>query len=218
MSCNCKIYNSEIEWLSARDEGIGGSDASAIIGLNPYKTNQDLYLEKTGQRTAPDISSGKAVKYGKEAEKYLRALFILDYPQFVVEHSDYAIYSNNKYPFLLASLDGVLFEKETGRMGVLEIKTTSILQSMQKEKWNNRIPDNYFIQVLHYLIVTGFDFAVLKAQLKYEYDGELYLNTKHYRIEREDVLADLEFLLNKEIEFWQYVEAGKMPPLVLPQI
>lgn len=210
-------YESEIDWLKGRDSGIGGSDASAIIGLNPYKNNQELYLEKTGRKSRPDISNETAVKYGKEAEKPLRELFALDFTQYEVEHQDFAIFQSIEYPFLLASLDGVLTEIETGREGILEIKTTSILQSMQKEKWNNRVPDNYYIQVLHYLLVTGFDFAILKAQLKYDYQG-IYLNTKHYFIERKDVESDLKYLLEKEIEFWQYKMRDEMPPLVLPNI
>lgn len=43
------------QWLDAR-HGIGGSDASAVIGKNPYKTNQELWMEKTGRAVAPDIS------------------------------------------------------------------------------------------------------------------------------------------------------------------
>ena len=52
-----------------------------------------------------------------------------------------------------ASLDGELVDQD-GRKGILEIKTTNILQSMQYEKWKDRIPDNYYIQVLHYLLLA----------------------------------------------------------------
>ena len=54
-------------------------------GLNPYKTNIGLYLEKTGQRTAPDISDKNYVKYGHDAEPLLRSLFALDHPEYKVE-------------------------------------------------------------------------------------------------------------------------------------
>ena len=54
-------FDSFDSWLNAR-HGIGGSDASAVLGLNPYKTNIELYLEKTGQRMAPDISDKDYVK------------------------------------------------------------------------------------------------------------------------------------------------------------
>ena len=48
---------------------------------------------------------------------------------------------------------------------------------MHREKWNDRIPDNYYIQCLHYLLATGWDFAILKAQLKTVYSDEVRLNT-----------------------------------------
>ena len=211
-----KILASREEWLKHRSR-IGGSDASAIVGLNPYKTNTELYLEKTGQKESPDISHKPYVQYGTKAEEHLRELFRLDFPQYQVQYFDNNMFLNNKYPFAHASLDGELID-EDGRRGILEIKTTNILQSMQKEKWRDRIPDNYFIQVLHYLMVTEFDFVVLKAQLKSEFGGQIYLQTKHYFIERSEVLGDIEYLAEEEAKFWKCVEAKKMPDLILPDI
>lgn len=211
-----KILASREEWLKHRSR-IGGSDASAIVGLNPYKTNTDLYLEKTGQKESPDISDKPYVLYGTKAEEHLRELFRLDFPQYQVQYFDNNMYLNSKYPFAHASLDGELTD-EDGRRGILEIKTTNILQSMQKEKWRDRIPDNYFIQILHYLMVTEFDFVVLKAQLKSEFGGQIYLQTKHYFIERSEVLGDIEYLAEEERKFWQCVQARKKPDLILPDI
>lgn len=211
-----KILASREEWLKHRSR-IGGSDASAIVGLNPYKTNTDLYLEKTGQKESLDISHKPYVEYGTKAEEHLRELFRLDFPQYQVQYFDNNMYLNSKYPFAHASLDGELAD-EDGRRGILEIKTTNILQSMQKEKWRDRIPDNYFIQVLHYLMVTEFDFVVLKAQLKSEFGGQIYLQTKHYFIERSEVVGDIEYLAEEEAKFWKCVEAKKMPNLILPDI
>lgn len=211
-----KILASREEWLKHRSR-IGGSDAAAIVGLNPYKTNTELYLEKTGQKESPDISHKPYVEYGTKAEEHLRELFRLDFPQYQVQYFDNNMYLNSKYPFAHASLDGELTD-EDGRRGILEIKTTNILQSMQKEKWRDRIPDNYFIQVLHYLMVTEFDFVVLKAQLKSEFGGQIYLQTKHYFIERSEVLGDIEYLAEEEAKFWKCVEARRMPNLILPDI
>lgn len=211
-----KILASREEWLKHRNR-IGGSDASAIVGLNPYKTNTELYLEKTGQKESEDISHKPYVQYGTKAEAHLRELFRLDFPQYKVQYFDNNMYLNSKYPFAHASLDGELTD-EDGRRGILEIKTTNILQSMQKEKWKDRIPDNYFIQVLHYLMVTEFDFVVLKAQLKSEFGGQIYLQTKHYFIERSEVLGDIEYLAEEERKFWQCVQARKKPDLILPDI
>ena len=198
------------EWLQARAGRIGGSDASAILGMNPYRTNIELWQIKTGQLVPEDISDKPYVKYGTEAEQYLRELFKLDFPEYQVCYEENNMFLNGKYPFGHASLDGWL--------GVWECKTTNILQSMQKEKWDHRIPDNYYIQILHYLLITEFDFAILKAQLKSEFGGEIYIQTKHYKIERSEVQADIDLLESSERKFWKQVQERKRPDLILPNI
>ena len=211
------ILGSREEWLQARKNHIGGSDASACVGLNPYKTNTELWEEKSCLRQPEDISDKDFVIYGTRAEEYLRALFCLDFPQYQVLYDENNMFLNSSYPWMHASLDGELVD-EDGRYGILEIKTTNILQSMQKEKWRDRIPDNYFCQVLHYLAVTGYEFAVLKAQLKSEWGGELRILTKHYFIERKDVEEDIRYLIEAEKRFWNCVESGRRPDLILPAI
>lgn len=218
MAVTMTVLKNREEWLQNRFKGIGGSEASAIVGMNPYMTNIDLWNIKTGQVIPEDISDKPYVLYGTKAEEHLRALFTLDFPHYEVEYVDNNSYFNDKYPFALASLDGVLIEKETGRKGILEIKTTNILQSMQKEKWKDRLPDNYFVQVLHYLMVTEYEFVVLVAQLKSEFNGEIYKQTKHYKIERADVEDDIQYLANEEKKFWKLVQEKKKPNLLLPNI
>ena len=217
MAVEMKVMGSREKWLQGRKSFIGGSDAAAILGLNPYKTNVDLWLEKTGQIKPADISDKPYVQYGNNAERSLRELFRLDHPQYTVKYVEHNLWVNDEYPWAHASLDGWMNDQD-GRQGVLEIKTTNILQSMQKEKWNERIPDNYYIQVLHYLMVTRFDFAVLKAQLKTEFNGDVYLQTKHYRIERAEVENDIRILAEAEQKFAEHVKSGIRPALVLPPI
>lgn len=210
-------FQSREEWMKARAGRIGGSDASAVVGLNPYKDNVTLWMEKTGQAAAEDISEKPYVKYGTVAEDHLRELFKLDFPEYQVLYEPDNMWLNDRFPWAHASLDGWLVDQD-GRNGILEIKTTNILQSMQKEKWNQRIPDNYYIQLLHYLMVTEFDFAVLKASLKTVFDGVPYIQTRHYFIERSDVQEDIEYLAQKESEFYEFIKNGKQPPLILPSI
>lgn len=190
------------------------------MGVCPWKTNEELWEEKVGLRKPDDVSENPLVKYGTIAEKYLRCLFALDYPQYVVHHSPYAFLTNDEYPFAHASLDAELLEKETRRMGFLEIKTATISSKAQKMKWEgNHIPDNYYAQILLYFLVTEAEFAFLKAQLKYEVDGEEpFLHTKHYRIERKDVLEDIDFLANKCEEFAKCVATKTRPSVILPSI
>lgn len=214
MAVKMIVLKSHEDWLEARRDHIGGSDASAIIGKNPYMSNIDLWRIKTGRQQAEDISDKDYVKYGTEAESHLRALFGMDYPQYKVEYVPNNMWLNDKYPFAHASLDGWLTDPE-GRKGIFECKTTNILQSIQKEKWDHRIPDNYYCQLLWYFAVTAFDFAVLKAQLKYDYGGDVFLNTKHYTIERREVAEDIEYLMSRAAAFYQHIKDGTEPPLIL---
>lgn len=204
-------------WLDARKNHIGGSDAAACVGRNPYKDNVQLWEEKIGLVLPEDISDRDYVRYGTEAEKYLRALFALDHPEYQVFYDENNMFLNPKYPWMHASLDGELIDQR-GRHGILEIKTTNILQSAQKKKWDNRIPDNYYCQVLHYLAVTEYDFVVLKAQMKSEWDGELRIEVRHYFIEREEVEEDIRELVDAEKKLWDCVESGRRPDLILPVI
>ena len=205
------------DWLKHRTK-IGGSDASAILGKNPYKTNVELWKDKAFHLMPEDISDKPYVKYGTEAEKYLRELFKMDDPQYEMFYEENNMWTNDAYPFAHASLDGWL-KDEAGRMGVWECKTTNILQSRQKEKWDHRLPENYYIQILHYLMVTEIEFVELKAQLKSVFsDGTVYLQTRHYHIERSDVEADIEYLADEERKFWTCVEDMKAPHVKLPEI
>jgi len=205
------------EWLKSR-KVIGGSDAAALVGLNPYKTNIDLWREKTGRKEAPDISKEPFVKFGHDAEPHLRELFALDFPQYEVRYVENNMFLNDKYPFAHASLDGWLRERDTGRKGILEIKTTNILQSMQKEKWNDRIPDNYYCQVLWYLMVTEVDFAILKARLRSEWKGETRITVKHYVIERSEVQEDINELEAAGWKMWKAIQEDREPNLILPAL
>ena len=179
-------------WLKSRTLGIGGSDAAAILGLNPYKSNVELFEEKTGKRMPEDISD----KPLYHENRILRS----------VEH-----------PFMQASLDGELTDQE-GRKGILEIKTTNIMNSAQWGKWDGRIPDNYYIQVLHYLLVTGYQFAVLRAHIRSDWEGDRRTAVRHYFIERSDVEEDLAMLLQEEKKFWQQVTHNIRPGRILPEI
>lgn len=219
------------EWLKLRNKGIGGSDASAIVGANPYKSNVELWLEKTGRKQPEDISNKDYVQYGIKAEDYLRNLFALDFPEFEVIYKPFDMHYHKKYPFLFGSLDGRLEHIETGLKGIYEGKTTNILSSQHKEKWaDDNIPQNYYVQILHYMLVTGFDFAVINAQLKYIYPTnstkitdfvlpDIQVKAIRKIFWRKDCLEDMNYLLEQELKFWQeYVLKDIEPPLVLPQI
>lgn len=206
------------EWLKNRAVGIGGSDSSAILGISPFKSNIDLWLEKTGQKEPEDISDDAKVKYGHDAEDSIRNLFMLDHPEYELFHDEYMILRSNKYPFLQASLDGELTEIETGKRGILEIKTTEIMNKQMLDEWKNGIPNHYYTQCLHYLIVTGYEFVWLRAKLKFVWDSN-YQEIRDYYFTRSEVIEDMKYLFEKEEKFWnENVMKGVRPGLILPAI
>lgn len=214
-----EIITNEKQWLQARLSGIGASESSAILGLNPYLSNVDLWEIKTGRKKAPDISSDAHVAYGHAAEGPLRDLFALDYPQYEVTYGGaFDLVRNEKYPFIFATLDGRLKERATGRLGVLEVKTTEILKSMTYEKWNGQLPQNYFCQVLWQLLATGWEYVEVTAQLKRIYGDEVRTETRRYHIERSEKQDSMDYLLEEAVKFWGYVQRDEKPPRVLPNI
>lgn len=210
------IFSGRGEWLRNR-KGIGGSDAASIVNMNPYKDNQTLWREKAGLQEPEDISGKPYVKYGHDAEPLLRNLFALNYPQYTVDYFNDNLIRNDKYPWAHASLDGELTDQD-GNKGILEVKTATINSPLQADKWKDKIPDNYYIQCLHYLMVTGYEFVRLTALLRYEAGERLLCEIRDYDFERNEVLEDIEYLKREEKRFWDSLQKGKQPGLMLPEI
>ena len=208
----------EKQWLEARRKGIGGSDAACILGLNPWKTNVQLWEEKTGFSEPEDISDKPAVIYGKQAEAPIRSLFLLDHPEYSSTYDQYGLIANDpQRPWLFATLDGELFDWQKNP-GVLEVKTTEIKRSQDWAKWDNRVPNNYYIQILHQLLATGYGFAWLVAQIKWHKGDMMQKTIREYHFERADLLDDLQYLRDAEDKFWWHVENKVRPALILPEI
>lgn len=205
------------EWLKIRRRGIGGSDAGTAVGMNRYKSNVQLWREKVGVEIPADLSDKPAVIFGKQAEKNLRELYRLEHSENTVKYSEFGMYFSDRLPFMFATLDGEIISSD-GRHGVLEIKTTTIQNSLQWDEWDNRVPDSYYIQILHQLSCTGFDFAVIMVYIRYERQGEKRSQIRYYHIDRQQVQTDIEWLEEKEKIFWQYVAENRTPPLILPEI
>ena len=208
-------YKSRKEWLKARQKFIGGSDVACILGMNPWKTNVQLYREKKGLAEPSDLSDNELVIYGTKAEKYIRSLFALDHPELKVEYVPNNSWINDEYPFAAASLDGST-EDKNGRKGILEIKTSTITTSQQANKWKDQIPDNYFCQVLFYLGVTCWDYVDLRANLKYVYpERDTYTITRDYHLERSDYEQDIATVMEAAEDFHQALKKGEEPPVRL---
>lgn len=213
------IPQTHAEWLQERRNGLGASDSGIILGVNPWKTNVDLWSEKTGLHEAEDISDKPQVKYGHDAEPHIRALFALDHQELKVTYeSPYKIIRSDTFPFIFCTPDGEITTPD-GRKGGLEIKTTEIMNARQWAEWKGRIPDTYYCQVCHQMLAAHWEFVYLVAQIKWTTkEGEMRKDTREYLINRDECIDDILFLQDQLINFWKCVEEKTEPPLKLPAI
>lgn len=204
-------YADRTDWLNGRKKTLGASETASAIGLG-FMTPSELWRNKMGRGSGEDeLAHNDRVIYGSAAEAHLRALFELQYKdKYEVEYHPYRVYESEEAPFMSCTLDGELTEKETQRLGVWECKTAWCLSRRDFDEWERRIPQKYYVQVLSQLFVTKRDFAVLTAQL-IKTDGNSEI--RHYTIEREEVVADMEYVVAEAKRFWHYIEEGKEPPL-----
>ena len=196
-----KSFRTRKEWLNERKGTIGGSDAASVIDRNPYRSREE-YIK--GLKEEVIVKDNDAMAYGRDAEDIIRQLFDLDNKKkfniFHMPNTTFISKVNSKMSF---SPDGILIENKTKRFGIWECKTTLAKNKNDLDLWDSQIPNQYYIQILHGLLVTGFDFVVLTAKIKvYQKETKSYYSIiKDYKIERSDVLEDIEFLKNEEIKF-----------------
>ena len=206
-------YESHELWLDGRKHSIGGSDASTFIGMNPYKTNNTLWKEKKGLIKPKEVK-GDAVDHGNYLEPVLRAWFEASYFDYEVQYLKDCILQSKTNEWQQYSPDGLLLHHKKGR-GIFEAKTTLIKNMNMYDQWkDNKMPQHYYIQVLHGLLVTGFDFVYVVAELRFAWKR----NTEIVEIEftREEVLEDLEWLMEKEkFNYEEFYLKNQEPPTIL---
>ena len=182
------------EWLDWRKKGIGGSDASVICGVNRWKSPVELWMEKTNQ--LPYQESGEAAYWGNQLESLVKSEFTKRTNIRVTPV--YSLLQSKDYPFMLANLDGTCEHPIYGTC-VFEAKTSS---AYRESEWVDNIPDEYVLQVQHYLAVTGYPGAYIAVLI----GG----NTFRWRfIERDDELIAM--LIQLEGEFWDFVQQNTPP-------
>lgn len=200
---------SRTEWLAQRRKGLGGSDAAAALGISPWVSPLALYLDKTGQ--LPDQEETEALRIGRDLEEYVAKRF--------QEASGYRVRKCNfllkdpEHPFLHANIDREISGMDAG----LECKTASAFKS--KMYRGGAFPDNYYLQCVHYLSVTGMARWFL-AVLVMGVEFKVFLLTTQAEDEKPDFCESMVYvppeeiaaLRAGEIAFWQeHVEKG-LPP------
>jgi len=136
---------SSTEWLRLRKSGIGGSDAGAICGVNPYSNAMKVFQDKTSEKVEEQDS--EAVRIGHDLEEYVAQRFT-EATGLKVRKSNF-MYRSVEHPFMIADVDRLVVGKDAG----LECKTTSAYNA---DKWSDGdIPLHYVLQCYHYMTVTG---------------------------------------------------------------
>lgn len=187
---------SKEEWLSYRRLGIGGSDSSVILGINPYRSILRLWEEKTG-RLEIDGFETQYQYFGHIMEDLVKKEFERN-TGLKVRRSNF-ILQREAHSFMIANLDGIVKDEE-GRRCVFEAKTAS---EFKKKEWEKGVPEEYMAQLQHYLAVTGFQKAYIAAIV----GGNSFF---HHVVERDDDYIN--DLIEKESAFWACVLDG-IPPL-----
>lgn len=207
-------YKDREEWLAGRSKSIGASEVAIILGQASYKSPLDLWKEKTERKTPDDISEDERVSYGTEAEEHLRALFALKHRRdYKVEYKPFLVYHHGEKPYMTCTLDGELVRLSDGKRGVWECKTALIQYNRDMEVWEGKnIPQKYYIQLLTQLAVTGYDFAVLNAELRFP---DNTAEIREYTIEADEVRADMAYVEEEVTKFWRYIESDRQPPVVI---
>lgn len=171
------------EWLKHRQAGIGGSDASCIAGLNPWKSAIQLYMDKKEEN--PQEQKSLRMELGNRLEGLVAELFT-EATGLKVRNVN-GILKNDKYPYALANIDRAI----VGEKAFLECKTTN---SYALKEWEEGVPAHYEIQCLHYMAITGATHCYIAA---------LIGNSDFiwHKIERDEETID--YLMQIEKDFWE---------------
>lgn len=187
-----------LAWLKARQAGIGGSDVSAIMGLNKWKSPIDVWVDKT--TSVKDEEPSEAAYWGIVLEDVVAGEFVQRTGLRVRRCNQ--LLQHSEYPYMIANIDREIVGRPNGQRVGLECKTAS---EYRKDEWSDdEIPAEYILQCQHYMAVTGYEawwIVVLIGGNKFVYK----------RIERDEEI--IQMLIEQEGIFWhQYVESKVMPP------
>ena len=190
------------DWLEVRKTGIGSSDAAAAVGLNPYKSALELWLEKTGKDgnlpAIDPMDDSHPTFWGSLLEPTVAAVYTKRTGNRVRKVNAVLQHPDQSLSFMLANIDRLV----TGdpQVSILECKTAGMNGA---RLWKEGVPEYVQLQVQHQLAVTGkqaADVAVLVC------GQELQI----HRVHRDAKL--IETLIELEQRFWAYVTSNTPPP------
>ena len=192
------------QWLEVRQGGIGSSDAAAAVGLNPYKSPLQLWLEKTRRDAAVPNTDPRDDPQHESSPLYWGILLEPIVAAHYTRRTGHrvrrinAVLQHPDYPWMRANIDREVMG--TPDVQLLECKTAGLQGSWL---WRDGVPEYVQLQVQHQLAVTGKQAADVAVLLGGQ---ELQI----YRIDRDEAL--IEHLIRLEQTFWGYVERDQPPP------
>lgn len=164
--------NSLEEWLVQRKAGLGGSDIGAILGLSPYRTPVDVWMDKTGRSAGQDETL--QMRFGTYAEEFVAREYSAKTGRAVqrfttmLHHPSAPILGNVDR---LVIPEGAKVASHKGEIRTdrgLECKTASAFASFNSDEWGeegtDQVPASYLVQCATYMALTGcayWDLAVL---------------------------------------------------------
>ena len=189
------------QWVEARKNGIGGSDVASIMGLNKYSSPLNVWLVKTGREESPDLSDNQAVEWGNRLEDVVADKFADEHPELQVRRRNATMVSI-KRPWAFANIDRWVTDGK-GNVGILEVKTVGMRRAAD---WDNGVPLYYLTQVMHYMSVTGYQYAWVAVLI----GGQEF---REYYIERDE--QDIQAINDAVDTFWRdFVETDTAPALI----
>lgn len=189
------------QWVEARKNGIGGSDVASIMGLNNYSSPLNVWLVKTGREESPDLSDNQAVEWGNRLEDVVADKFADEHPELQVRRRNATMVSI-KRPWAFANIDRWVTDGK-GNVGILEVKTVGMRRAAD---WDNGVPLYYLTQVMHYMSVTGYQYAWVAVLI----GGQEF---REYYIERDE--QDIQAINDAVDTFWRdFVETDTAPALI----
>lgn len=184
-------------WLELRRAGIGGSEAAAIVGVDPWSTAFEVFHDKKGRLQPKDQT--RQMEWGHRLEDSIRRWFA-DHTGMPVVHEK-IMYQHPEHPWMLANMDGLV-----GDDAILECKNTD---SRNAEEWADGPPLHYTLQTNHYLAVSGRRRAYVAVLI----GGN---DPDYFVIERDEELISM--LIAAEERFWfDHVVADVEPPVTARQ-
>lgn len=187
------------EWLAARQQGIGGSDVAAILGLGKFgKTPLSVWLDKRSPDVVDEAADAEAAEWGNRLEPLLAEVFAERHDDHDISYESPGLVCRTDAPWMLATPDRLLLTP-TPALGIWEGKTASLRAAGEWD--DDRLPDAYALQVLWYLEVTGAEVAHVSALI----GGQRYVErVLHPRPELR--------LTERLGEWWQrHIVDGEMP-------